>query len=153
MKDFDETLLPNKKDFYNSLNMEGITNVDYRHAKRVFTNFTSKNIGDYYDLYVQGDTLLLADVFEYFRNKCIETNGLDPPHFLSAPGLAQQACLKKAEVKLEILTDINMLLMVEKGIRGGLSQTIHIYAKANDKKIKIYNKDKRIILSYVFRCK
>ena len=117
---FDETSLPDKKAFYSSLNMEGITGVDYRHAKRVFKNLNNKNPGDSHDLYVQSDTLLLADVFENFRNKCIEICELDPAHFLSAPGLAWQACLKKTEVKLELLTENDMLLMVEKGIRGGI---------------------------------
>ena len=92
---FDETSLPDKEAFYSSLNMENITDVDYRHAERVFRNFNNKNLGDYLDLCVQSDTLLLADVFENFRNKCIEIYELDPAHFLSAPGLAWQACLKK----------------------------------------------------------
>ena len=82
----DETSLPNK-DFYSSLNMEGITDVDYRHAKKLFKEFKMNNLGDYHDLYVQSNTLLLADVFENFRNKCIEIYKLDPAHFLSAPGL------------------------------------------------------------------
>ena len=69
---FDEILLPNKEDFYISLNMEGITDVDYRHTKKVFKEFKMNNLGDYHDLYVQSDTLLLADMFEKFRNKCIE---------------------------------------------------------------------------------
>ena len=78
---FDETLLPNKEDFYSSLNMEGITDVDYRHAKWVFTIFNDKNIGDYHNLYVRSDIILLADVFENFRNKWIEICGLDLAHF------------------------------------------------------------------------
>ena len=85
---FDETSLPDKEAFYNSLNMEDITDLDHRHAKRVFKNLNNKNLGDYHDLYVQSDSLLFADVFENFRNKCIEINELDPAHFLSAPGLA-----------------------------------------------------------------
>ena len=92
---FDETSLPDKEAFYSSLNMEDITGVDHRHAKRVFKSLNNKNLGDYHDLYVQSDTLLLADVFENFRNKCIEIYELDPAHFLSEPGLAWQACLKK----------------------------------------------------------
>ena len=84
-------------------------------------------------MYVQSDTLLLANVFENFRNKCIEIYELDPAHFLSAPGLAWQACLKKTGVRLKLLTDIDMLLMVEKGIRGGICHAIHRYAKANNK--------------------
>ena len=131
---FDEISLPDKGVFYSSLNMEGITSVDHRHAKRVYKEFKINNLGKYHDLYVQSDTLLLADVFENFRNKCIEIYKLDPAHFLSIPGLALQACLKKTEVKLELLTDTHMLLMVEKGTRGGISQAIHRYAKANGKR-------------------
>ena len=92
-------------------------------------------------MYVQCDTLLLADVFENFRDKCIEIYGLDPAHFLSAPGLAWQACLKMTKVELELLTDIDMLLMVEKGTRGGICQAIHRYAKANNKYMKNYDKN------------
>ena len=90
---------------------------------------------------VQSNTLLLSDVFQNFRNKCIEIYELDPAHFLSAHGLAWQACLKKAEVELELLTKIDMLLMVEKGIRGGIYHAIHRYAKANNKYMKNYDKN------------
>ena len=75
------------KAFYSSLNMENITDIEYRHASKVFKKFKLKNLGDYHDLHVQRDTLLLADVFEDFRNKCVEIYELDPAHFLSAPGL------------------------------------------------------------------
>ena len=88
---FDETSLPDKEAFYSSLNMEGITSVDYRHSKRVYKEFKSKNLGNYQDLYVQSGTSFFADEFENFRNKCIEIYKLDPGHFLSAPGLAWQA--------------------------------------------------------------
>ena len=98
--------------------MEDITDVDHRHSKRVFKNLSNKNLVDYHDLYVQSDTLLLTVVFENFRNKCVEIYELDPAHFLSAPRLVWQACLKKIDVKLELLTDPDILLMVEKGIRG-----------------------------------
>ena len=111
---FDETLLPHKEAFYSSLNMEYITDVDHRYAKRVFKNLSDKNLGDYHDFYVQSDTLLLADVFGNFRNKCIEINELNPAHFLSARRLAWQACLKKTGTKLELSTDADMLLMVKK---------------------------------------
>ena len=84
---------------------------------------------------------MLRDVFENFRNMCIKVYELDPSHFLSAPGLAWQACLKKTEVKLELLTDVDMLLIVEKGIRGGICHAIHRYAKANIKYMKDYNKN------------
>ena len=115
--------------------------------KKVWEAFKIKNLGEYHNLYVQCDTLLLADVSENFRNKCIERYELDPAHFLSAPGLAWQASLKKTKVELELLTDIGMLLMVEKGTRSGICQAIHRYAKANNKYMKNYDKD--IISSYV----
>ena len=91
-------------------------------------------------MYVQSDTLLLANVFENFRDRCIDTYKLYPTHFLSAPGLAWQACLKKTGVKLELLTDNDMLMMVEKGIRGGMCHAIYRYAKANNKYMKNYKK-------------
>ena len=97
---FNEISLADKKVFYSELSLEDITDKDYAHAQKVFKESKLKNLGDYHDLYVQSDTLLLADVFENFRNKCIEIYELDPAHFLSAPGLAWQACLKKARVKL-----------------------------------------------------
>ena len=91
---------------------------------------------------MQSDTLLLADVFENFRNMCINLYELGPAHFLSLPGLAWQACLKKANLKLELVTDYDMLLMVEEEIRGGICYSIHRYAKANNKYMKDYDKNK-----------
>ena len=87
------------------------------------------------------NTLSFADVFEIFRNMCIKVYELDPAHFLSAPGLAWQACLKKTGMKLELLTNVVMLLMVEKGNRGRISRAILRYAKANHNYMKDYNKD------------
>ena len=92
---FDETSLPNKESFYSSLNMENIDDIDYTHGNNLFKRFKLKNLGEYYDLYVQSDTLLLANVFENFRNTCIKVYELDPAHFLSLPGLTWQACVKK----------------------------------------------------------
>ena len=111
--------LPEKEDSYSNLNIEDITDADYAHAKRVCIDFEIKYSGEYHDLYVQSDTLLLADVFENFQNMCIEIYELNPAKYLSAPVLAWQAALKKIKIKLELLTDIDILLMVEKGIRGG----------------------------------
>ena len=102
---FDEALLPTKGDFYSSLNMEGVTSVDYRHAKRVFKNLNDKNIGDYQYLYVKSNTLFLTDISQNFRKKCIKIYELDLAHFLLAPGPAWPACFKKVGVKLELLTD------------------------------------------------
>ena len=97
---FGETSLPDKEAFYSELNLDNITDEDYVHAQKVWKEFKIKNLGEYHDLYVQSDTLLLSDVFENFRNKCIEICELDPAHFLSAPGLTWQGCLKKTEVEL-----------------------------------------------------
>ena len=136
---FSEISLPSKEDFYSNLNMEDISDIDYRHANNVFKVFKLENLGDYHDLYVQSDTLLLADVFNNFRDMCIKESELDPAHFLSLPGLAWQACLKKTNIELELSTDYDMLLMVEEGIRGGICHSIHRYAKANNKYMKKYN--------------
>ena len=111
-KKFNETALPNKKAFYSNLFLEDVTDEDYLHAQKVIEEFKLKSLGEYYDIYDQ--TLLLADVFENFRNKCIEIDELGPTHLLSAPGLARQACLKKAGVNLELLTNNDMLMIVEK---------------------------------------
>ena len=136
---FSEISLPSKEAFHSNLNMEDISDIDYRHANNVFKVFKLENLGDYHDLYVQSDTLLLADVFNNFRDMCIKEYELDPAHFLSLPGLAWQACLKKTDIELELLTDYDMLLMVEEGIRGGICHSIHRYAKANNKYMKNYN--------------
>ena len=144
---FDETSLPDKECFCSELYIADITDEDYIHAQKVFEEFKIKDLGEYHDLYVQSDTVLLADVFENFRNKCIEIYELDPANFLSALGLAWKTYLKMTGVKLELLTNINMLLMVEIGIIGGLCHATHGYAKANNKYMKNYNKD--IELSYL----
>ena len=99
-KRFDETLLLEKEDFYSNLNMKKITDADYKHAKKVWKDFEIKHLGEYHDLHVQSNTLLLADVFESFHNKCIEIYILYSAHFYSAPRLAWQACLKKTEIEL-----------------------------------------------------
>ena len=138
---FNETSLPNKESFYSNLNMENIDDIDYIHGNNVFKKFKLKNLGEYHDLYVQSDTLLLADVFENFRNTCIKVYELDPAHILSLPRLAWQACLK-TNIKLELLTDYDMLLMVEEGIRGGICHSIHRQARANNNYMKNYDKNK-----------
>ena len=146
-KKLNENTIPPKQAFYSELNLEDISDADYEHVKKVWEAFEIKNLGEYHDLFGQCYTLLLADVFKNFRDKCIEIYELDPAHFLSAPGLAWQACLKEAKAEIELLTNIDMLLMVEKGIRGGICQVIHRHAKANSKYMKNYDKD--IISSYL----
>ena len=147
---FNETSLPSKEDFYSNLNMEDISDIDYRHGNNVFKRFKLENLGDFHDLYIQSDTLLLADVFNNFRDMCIKEYELDPAHFLSLPGLAWQACLKKTNIELELLTDYDMLLMVEEGIRGGICHSIHRYAKANNKYMKnYYNNEESSYIQYL----
>ena len=128
-----ETKLPSREAFYSNLNDEGISDEDYAHTKKVWETFEMKNLKDYHNLYNQVDILLLADVFENFREICIKNYRLDPAHYYTAPGLAWDAALKVTEVKLELLSDIDMLLMVEKGNRGGVSIISNRYGKANDK--------------------
>ena len=138
----DKECLPDKECFYTQLNKEHTTDEDYAHAQKVWDTSNIKNLGEFHDLYVQSDTSLLADVFENFRDKCIEKDGIDPAHFLSAPGLTWKACLKKTNVKLDLLTDNDMLLMFEKGIRGGMCHATYRYAKANSKYMNNYDENK-----------
>ena len=130
---FKETKLPPKEAFYSKLNNEDISDEDYTHAQKVWEVFEMEHLQDYHNLYNETDVLLLADVFENFRNICMENYKLDPAHYFTAPGLAWDACLKMTDVKLELLTDVDMLLMEEKGIRGGVSMISNRYGKANNK--------------------
>ena len=122
---FTETTLPEKEAFYSNLNMEDIADTDYMHAKRVFKDFEIKRLGEYHDLYLKSDTLLSADVFENFRKMCLKIYHLNLAKFFLAPGLAWSAALRNTEVKLELITDIDMLLIVEKDIGGRICDTIY----------------------------
>ena len=137
---FNEKVLPSKESFYSSLTMEDISETDYAHANNVFKKFN--NLGEYHDLYVRSDRLLLADIFENFRQSCLKNYELDPAHLVSLPGLAWQACLKKTNVELELITDYDMLLMIEEGIRGGICLAVNRYAHANNHYMKDYDKTK-----------
>ena len=130
---FKENKLPPKEAFYSRLTGEGISDEDYEHAEKVWKVFGMKTLQDYHDLYNVTDVLLLADVFENFRNICLDNYKLDPAHYFTAPGLAWDACLKITGVELELLSDIDMLLMIEKGIRGGVSMISNRHGKANNK--------------------
>ena len=110
---FAETTLPPKKAFYSKLNISGVSNQDYEHACRVWNNFGIRNLGEYHNLYLKTDVILLANVFKAFRKVCLENYGLDLAHFYMAPGLAWHACLKKTRIRLELLLDPDMLLMFE----------------------------------------
>ena len=130
---FDETSLPPKEKFHSKLTRSGISESDYEHAKKVWDEFNLRNPGDYHDLYLKTDVILLANVFEEFRNTSIKHYGLDPVNFYTSPGFAWKAYLKKTGIKLELLMDPDMLMMFERGIRGGIAQAVHRYAKANNK--------------------
>ena len=119
-----------------------MNDASYPHTKRMCKYFELKNLAEYHDLYFQSNTLLLADVFEQFQNICLEIYELDPAMFFSALGLVCQVALKNIKIKLDPLTGIDMLLMVRKGIRGGICHSIYQYAKANNKYMKDYDKNK-----------
>ena len=112
--------------------MSGVGNEDYEHSNRVWKEFGHKDLGEYHDLYLKTDAILLANVFEAFRKVCLKNYGLDPAHFYTAPGLTWKACLKKTGIHLELLLDPDMLLMFERGIRGGITQSVNGWAKANN---------------------
>ena len=115
--------------------MSSISEEDYQCAQKVWEEFGIRNLGDYHDLYLRTDVVLLANVYEAFRDTCLRHYSLDPVHFYTSPGLAWKACLKHTGIKLELLTDPDMLLMFERGIRHGITQAVHRYALANNKYI------------------
>ena len=139
---FKDKKLPPRKAFYSKLTGKGISEKNYKHACNVWNSFNMETMKDYHELYNDSDVLLLADVFENFRDICLKIYGLDPVHYFTAPGLAWDACLKITGVTLELLTDVNMLLMFEKGIRGGISIISNRYGEANNKYMKDFNKNK-----------
>ena len=132
---FKKQSLPKKTSFFSRLKQEKISDEDFEHAQRVWREFGLKNMGDYHDLYLKTDVLLLADVMENFRKLCEKHYELDPAHFYTVPGMAWDAMLKMTAIELELFEEgqIDMLLMVEKGIRGGISNAFKRYAKANNK--------------------
>ena len=128
--------------YYSNLNDSNIKDEDLNHVRNVYNTLKITNLGQYHDLYVQSDTTLLADVFENFRDKGLDIDKLDPAYFLSAPGLSWQSGLKMTKQTLELLTDENMLLLFERGIRGGIGEAIAEYKKANNKYMKNYDNTK-----------
>ena len=131
---------PPQKAFYSKLTGKGINNYNYNHVLNVWKSFNMKTLKDYLELYNESDVLLLADVFENFRDICLKNYGLDPVYYYTAPGLAWDACLKMTKINLELLSDVDKLLMIEKGIRGGISIISNRYGKANNKYMKDFNK-------------
>ena len=145
-----ENKLPYKKEFHRKLNNTDISNEDYKHAQNVWKTFECKTMRDYHDLYLKTDVMLLADVMENYRNVCIDNYGLDLLWYYTAPGLAWDAALKISGVELELIKDPNMYLMVENGIRGGISTITKRYAKANNKYMNEYDPEKeRIYIPYL----
>ena len=134
-----ETQLPVKDQFYSKLYDEDIKDEDYQHALNVWQTFGCKTIRDYHDLYLKSDVLLLADVFENFRKTCLKHYNLDPAHYYTSPGLAWDACLKETGQELQLLHDYDMLMMFERGIRGGITHISKRYSEANNKYMKDYN--------------
>ena len=135
------TSLPPKETFHSVLNDSDISIEDYIHAQKVWKTFNMKTVRDYHDLYLKSDVLLLSDVFENFRDVCLDNYRLDPIFYYTAPGLAWDACLKITKIELELLHDYEMLMMVEKGIRGGVSMISTRYGKANNPYMKDYDPD------------
>ena len=131
---------PPQKAFYSKLTGKGINNYNYNHVLNVWKTWNMKTFKEYLELYNISDVLLLADVFENFRDICLKNYGLDPVYYYTAPGLAWDAMLKMTKINLELLSNIDMLLMIEKGIRGGISIISNRYGKANNKYMKDFNK-------------
>ena len=142
LKRFEETKLPTKDSFYSILNDEHIKDESYKHAQNVWNKFKIATMGDYHDLYLKSDVLLLVDVFENFRKTCMQYYKLDPCHYFTSPGLSWDAMLKMTDIKLELMTDIDMFQFIEKGMRGGISYISNRYAKANNKYMNSYDNTK-----------
>ena len=147
---FNDTQLPKREDFCSLLTHEDISESDHQRAQEVWNTFRIKNMGEYHDLYLKSDVLLLADVYENFRGACMKNYGLDPAHYLTSPGLAWDAMLKMTGINLELITDIDQQLFIEKGTRGGISYIAHRHFKANNKYMTFYNpRDKSIYIIYL----
>ena len=136
---FEKKQLPKKAAFFSRLNQEKVTDENYQRAQKVWEEFSVKNMGEFHDLYLKTDVLLLADVMESFRKLCEKNYELDPAHFFTTPGLAWDAMLKMTGVKLELLKDVDQVLMIEKGIRGGNANVFKRFAKANNQYMKNFD--------------
>ena len=138
-KKFEDSRLPKKEDFFSIMNNEHITDEEYQHAQNVWKTFNLKTMGEYHDLYLQSDILLLTDVFENFRKACQQYYGLDAAHYFTSPGLSWDAMLKMTKTELKLMSDVDMFQFIEKGMRGGISYIANRYGKANNKYMENYN--------------
>ena len=136
---FNQRELPNKDQFYSILNDQHITDDEYDHANKVWNTFMIKTIGEYHDLYLVSNVLLLTNVFENFRKACMQYYKLDPCHYFTSPGLSWDATLKMTNIKLELMTDIDMFQFIEKGMHSGVSYIANRYGNANNKYMKEYD--------------
>ena len=138
---FKENKPPPQKAFFSNLSGRGIDKKNYNHVWNIWKTFNMETLKEYHELYNITDVLLLADVFENFRDLCLKIYKLDPVYYFTTPGLSWDACLKITGIQLELLSDVNMLLMFEKGIRGGISIISNRYGKANNKYMEGFNKN------------
>jgi hypothetical protein len=130
---FSETAMPPRQDFFSTLSEKDVSDSDYQHAHRVWELFRVQNLGEFHDVYLATDVLILADLYENFRNTCEDSYGLDPAHYLTTASLSWDACLKITGIQLDSISDPDMHLFFESGIRGGLSQISHRFAKSNNR--------------------
>ena len=144
-KKFSEDKLPDKSKFFSSLKDGCISEKDYQRASNVGDTFKMNSMGDYHDLYLKTDVLLLADVFEKFIKTYLDYFGLDPCHYFSSPGLSSDAILKMTGIELELIRDIDMHLFIEKGMRGGVSHIAKRHSKANNKYMENYDSSEEIV--------
>jgi len=136
-----ETELPPREAFYSKLTDQECSEEDYEHARKVWDSLEMKSLKDYHDTYLKCDVLLLADIFENFREFSLKEYKLDPLHFYSGPGLSFESCLKMTGAHLELLTDVEQLNFFEESIRGGVSLITHRFAKANNPLVDGYDPD------------
>ena len=139
---FGDQQLPPKEEFYSILTDDSISDEQYQHAQKVWNTFNMRTMGEYHDLYLKSDILLLADVFENFRKTCHQYYKLDPCHYFTSPGLSWDAMLKMTGIKLELMTDVDMFQFIEKGLRGGISYIANRHGEANNKYMSGYNSEK-----------
>ena len=134
-----ERQLPSREEFYSSLNGDTVSQEDYEHAVNVWNSFGCETLEDYTLLYMDLDVRILADVFEQFCENSLNAYKLDPAHYFTEPDWTWDALLKYTGVELELLDDIDMVIFIQRGIRGGISQCSHRYSKANNRCMSDFN--------------